>query len=83
MRVQLGRATELLALCHDRVPRHTGQFGSRDRFLAPCRDINFVSRQGLGLGQGAWVTTRVTFCRDRVFPRLGHSCCNRRFYVAT
>ena len=41
---------------------------------------NSVSRQGLGLGH-AWVTTRVSLCREIVFPRVGHSCHDRRFYV--
>ena len=76
--------------CRDRIPKHTGRFRSRQRlslsrhrFLAPCRDRNFVLRQGLGLGQGAWVATRVPLCHDRVFLRMGHSCRNIRFYVAT
>ena len=55
----------------------------RDKDLsALCRDRNSVSRQGLGLGQD-WVTTKVSLCRDRVFPRVGHSFRDIRFYVAT
>ena len=78
------------ALCRDRVLRvatwFPGQqrglgrdrgFLYRDRdFLALCHDRNSVSRQGLGMGQ-AWVVKRVSLCRDRVFPRLGHSCRDR------
>ena len=78
------------ALCRDRVLRvatwFPGQQGGlgrdrgflyRDRdFLALCHDRNSVSRQGLGMGQ-AWVMKRVSLCRDRVFPRLGHSCRDR------
>ena len=53
-----------------------------DRDLSTlCRDKNSVSQQGLGLGQ-AWVEIRVSLCRDRVFPRVGHSCSEIRFYVA-
>ena len=44
--------------------------------------FGLMSQQGLELGQ-AWVATRVSLCRDRVFPRVGHSCRDRRFYVAT
>ena len=29
------------------------------------------------------VTTRVSLCRNRVFPEVGHSCRDRRLYVAT
>ena len=58
-------------------------FLCRDKdFSALCRDINLVSQQGLGLGQ-AWVATRVSLGSDKVFPRVGHSCRDRRFYVAT
>ena len=45
-------------------------------------DKNSVSRQGLGLGQ-AWVATRVSLCRNRVFPRVGYSYRDIIFYVAT
>ena len=65
-----GLGRDRVLLCHDRD------------FSALCHDKNLVLRQGLGLGQ-TWVATRVSLCRDRVFPRVGHSCCNRRFYVAT
>ena len=47
-----------------------------------CRDRNSMSRQGLGLGQ-AWVATRVSLYRDRVFPGVGHSSCDKRLYVVT
>ena len=45
----------------------------RDRDLsALCHHINSMLRHGFGLGQ-AWVTTRASLCRDRFFPRAGHS----------
>ena len=76
--------------CCDRVPRHVRRSGSRQslslsqhRFLTLRRNKSFVSRQGLGLGLGALVETRVPLCCDRVFPGLSHSCHDRRFYVAT
>ena len=45
-------------------------------FSALCRDRNSVSRQGLRLGQ-VWAMIRVSLCHDRVFPRVGHSYCDR------
>ena len=76
-----------LALCLDRdlcvatwFPGMLGSFGREKGFLyrerelfALCGERNFVSREGLGLGQGAWVAIRVFLCHDRVFPRVGHS----------
>ena len=54
----------------------TEAFSIATDFLALCHDKNSVSRQGLGMGQ-AWVVKRVSLCRERVFPRLGHSCRDR------
>ena len=85
----------LLALCQDRdlrvvtlFPDMLGGLGSdrgllcRDRdFLALCRNRNLVLGQVLGLGQ-AWVATKVSLCRDKVFPGVGHSCRDRRLDVA-
>ena len=85
-----------LVLCSDRDLRFVTLFpgmlcglGSdkgllcRDRdFSIQCRDRNSVSRQGLGLSQ-VWVVTRVSLCRDRAFPGVGHSCRDRRLHVAT
>ena len=79
--------------CPDRVPRHTGRFGSqqrlslsRQRFFASCRDRNFVSRQG-----SPCVATK--FSQDWVIPvaiedfmsrqGLRGWCCDREFPVAT
>ena len=84
------------ALCCDRVLRVTtwfpGQLGGLGRnkgslcrerdFLALCRYRNSMLRSGLGLGQ-VWVATRVSWCRNRVFQGVGHSCRDRRLYVAT
>ena len=86
-----------LALCRDRdlhvatlfpgklsgLGHDIGLICRNINLLASCRDTNFVSRQGLGLGVGSCVAIRVPLCRDRVFLRLGHSCHDIRFYVMT
>ena len=63
-------------------PGMLGGLGRDINCSALCGDRNSVSRQGLGLGQ-AWVATRVSLCRDRVFPRKDHSCRDRKPSIAT
>ena len=82
------------------VPRSAGRFESRQRLsLSRHRFFDPVSLQGLvwgGRGAGqAWVSKRVSLCRDRVFPRwdipvatedsmsqqgLQGWCCDRVFF---
>ena len=76
--------------CRNRVPRILDDLGRDRGFLYRDRDFwphvatEILCRDRVwGLGQGALVVTRVPLCRDRVFPRLGHVVCDRRFYVAT
>ena len=66
--------------CRDRVPGKLGGLGHdrgflcRDRdFSTLCRDINFVSRQGLGAGPGLGhdkdlLVSRQGFPKGRTFP---------------
>ena len=76
------RATKILGT----VSRHGSQaywaVWSATKILALCHNRNFVSRQGLGLGQ-VWVATRVSLGRDRVFPKGGILCRDRVPSVAT
>ena len=98
MHVQLGCAHDRAFLlcvgspCRNTVTRHAAWVGSRQRSsLSRQRFFGPVSLQGLGLNQ-VWVVTRVFLCRDRVFPRVGHSYCDKNskgsvatgcFFVAT
>ena len=73
-----------LVMCHDRdlrvatlFPGKLGGLGRDRGFLCRnrdrstlCRDRNSVLRQGLGMSQ-AWVTTRVSLCRDRAWTWEG------------
>ena len=67
----------------------TEAFSLATEVFRPCvatriqfRDKILVSQQGLGLGP-VWVATRISLCRDRDFPWVGHSCHDIRLYVAT
>ena len=82
------------ALCRDRVLRvvtwFPGQLGGmgynrgflcHDRdFSVPCHNRNSVSQQGLGLGKFG-SRQESPYVATKFFPRVGHSCHDRRLYV--
>ena len=58
-----------------------GGLGSDRAFSALCHNINFMSRQDLGMGQDVWVGIRVPLCHDKVFPKGRSLCCDKGSFV--
>ena len=68
------------SLCRDTISRHVGWFGSRHRLSLPRQRFWVLYRDRVSL---ALCHDRVSSCRDKVFPRMGHSYHDRRLYVVT